>query len=211
VNPEICHIGTHNFRAVSTTPQTSETFCPEIVESYRDFEPPPNFKRSVEILLRYAPQKYLVGLATIVLTNRQGLTRNKRRQKVWSRNHKVRLAESLGSYYRATKSSPATVWLYVDNIVKSGIGWWNRVPLLRYVVVGQVLYHEIGHHIHAVHRPVYAEKESVAEDWGGTLTRRFFRKRFWYLYPFLMGVARLALLLRRSANQKARNSVQGPG
>lgn len=196
----------YNFRAVSITPQTSETFRPKIVESYRDFGPPPNFKRSVETLLRYVPQKYLVGLATIVLTNREGLTRNKRRQKVWSRSHKVRLAESLGSYSRATKSSPATVWLYVDNIVKSGIGWWNRVPVLRYVVVGQVLYHEIGHHIHAVHRPVHAEKEDVAENWGGALTKRFFRKRFWYLYPFLMGVARLALLLRKSGNPNAHQS-----
>jgi len=188
------------------TAQASETFRPEIVEAYRDFDPPPNFKRSVETLLNYVPQKYLVGLTTIVLTNREGLTRSKRRQKVRSRNHKVRLAESLGSYYRATKSTPATVWLYVDNIVKSGIGWWNRAPVLRYLVVGQVLYHEIGHHIHAVHRPEYAEKEDVAENWGGALTRRFFRQRFWYFYPFLMGVAKLALLLRSSGTSKTRHS-----
>ncbi len=96
----------------------------------------------METLLHYVPPKYLVGLKTIVLTNRAGLTSNERKQKVWSRNRKVRLAESLGSYSRASRSSPATVRLYVDNIVESGIAWWNRVPVLpRYVVAGRVLYH----------------------------------------------------------------------
>jgi hypothetical protein len=51
----------------------------------------------------------------------------------------------------------------VDNIVKAQPSWALHVPLLRYVTVGDVLYHEIGHHIHAVHRPVYDGKENVAE------------------------------------------------
>ena len=187
------------FQAVESIPQIFDSTCPTIVESYRDFEPPSKFKQSVETLLRYVPPKYLIGLKSIVLTNRAALSRNARRQKVWSRNRKVRHAESLGSYYRATKSSPATVWLYVDNIVEAGIGWLDRAPVLRYLVVGQVLYHEIGHHIHAVHRPVHAEKEDIAENWSGTLSRRFYRQRYWYVYPFLYGVARLALLLRKSA------------
>jgi len=89
------------------------------VESYRDFEPPSEFRRAVETLLSYVPPKYLVGLKTIVLTNRAGLTRNKRKQKVWSRNRKVLLADSLGSYSRAWKSSPATVWLYVIRRLKN--------------------------------------------------------------------------------------------
>jgi hypothetical protein len=89
-----------------------------------------------------------------------------------------RLAESLGSYSRAWKSSPATVWLYVDNIAKGAPPWVLVVPLLRYVVVGDVLYHEIGHHIHAVHRPVYDGKENVAEDWSRRLGRQFIRKRY---------------------------------
>ena len=63
-------------------PQDSESACPTIVESYRDFEPPASFKRTVKTLLNYIPPKYLIGLKTIVLTNRAGLASNKRKQKV---------------------------------------------------------------------------------------------------------------------------------
>jgi len=170
---------------VATIPAESEHNVPNIVESYRDFEPRSNFRHDVETLLRYVPPKYLVGLKTIVLTNRAGLTRDKRKQKVWSRNRKVRLAESLGSYSRAWKSSPATVWLYVDNIAEAEATWWNRVPLLRYMMPAEVLYHEIGHHIHAVHRPIHEGRETVAEDWSHKLWGRFCRKHYWYLFPFL--------------------------
>jgi hypothetical protein len=58
-----------------------EPNAPTIVESFRDFEPPSNFRRDVETLLRYVPPKYLVGLSTIVLTNCAALTRDKRKQK----------------------------------------------------------------------------------------------------------------------------------
>jgi hypothetical protein len=157
---------------------------PEIVENYRDFEPPANFRKLLEDLLDGAPSKYLVGLKTIVLTNQSALTRNQRRQKTWSRNRKIRLAEARGCYYRATRSSPATVWLYVDNILRSEKPWFRRLPLLRYYELGTVLYHEIGHHIHAVHRPVFEGKENVAEDWSKRLFGRFMRTRYWYLRPF---------------------------
>jgi hypothetical protein len=173
-----------------TSPIDSELIGPTIVESYRDFEPPSNFRQDVETLLRYVPPKYLVGLKTIILTNRAGLTRDKRKQKVWSRNRKLRVADSLGSYSRAQKSSPATVWLYVDNIVRSQDTWWKRAPLLRHLTSGDVLYHEIGHHIHTVHRPIHEGRENVAEDWSRKLKANFLRKHYWYLFPALYVLAR---------------------
>ena len=102
---------------------------PEVIESYRDYEPPAQIRKMVDNLLSYVPPKYLVGLKTIVLTNRSALTRDKRRQKIWSRGRKYCLAESLGSYSRAWKSSPAIVWLYVDNIVSPDPAWVLRTPL----------------------------------------------------------------------------------
>lgn len=164
---------------------------PAIVESYRDFLPPANFKKDVETLLRYVPSKYLVGLKTIVLTNRAGLTRNKRRQRVWTRNRMVRLADSLGSYSRASRRSPATVWLYVDNICGHEAKWFRWIPLLHYAASANVLYHEIGHHIHAVHRPIHDGREDVAEDWRRKLSRHFYRKHYWYLMPVLYPFARI--------------------
>lgn len=176
---------------MGTSPTVSKPTLPEIVESYREFEPPSGFRRTIETLLQYVPPKYLIGLKSVVLTNRAGLTRNKRKQKVWSRNRKVRLAEALGSYSHSSKSSPSTVWLYVDNIVETGFASWYRIPILRYVVACNVLYHEIGHHIHAVRRPIHEEKENVAEDWSSKLGGNFYRKHYWYIYPFLYVLARL--------------------
>ncbi len=173
-------------------PNQSERSGPAIVESYKDFEPPRDFKHSVETLLSYVPPKYLRGLKAVVLTNRAGLARNRRSQKVWSRNRKVRLTEAYGSYSRPQKSSPALVWLYVDKIDKAGARWWRWVPVLRYIVPGRVLYHEIGHHIHTVHRPIHEGREDVAEEWTTKLLANFMRKHYWYFSPLLMAVARIA-------------------
>jgi hypothetical protein len=170
---------------------------PEIVENYRDFEPPANFRRSLDELLDAVPTKYLVGLKTILLTNRTALTRDQRRQKTWSRNRKIRLADARGWYQGASRSSPASICLYVDNILQSEQPWMRRVPLLRYEALGTVLYHEIGHHIHAVHKPIFAGKENVAEDWSRKLFVRFLRLRYWYLKPLFYPPALIARLVRR--------------
>ena len=107
------------------------------------------------------------------------------------------MAESLGSYSRAWKSSPATVWLYVDNIVSADPAWVLRTPLLRYARLADVLYHEIGHHIHAVHRPVHEGKENVAEDWSRKLSGRFLRRHYWFLMPILYPLSFAVKLVRR--------------
>src|SRR5580693_3762752 len=97
------------------TPDASESAL-QIIENYRDYVPPAKLVRLVENLLASVPKKYLVGLRTIVLTNRSGLTKNQQRQKIWGRKGKSKLADARGAYYRATTSRPASVWLYVDNI-----------------------------------------------------------------------------------------------
>lgn len=153
----------------------------------------------MEELLDSVPVRYLKGLKSIVLSNQSALTRNQRRQKVWSRKRKHRLADARGAYYRPTSSSPAAVWLYVDNILKSSPAWTLRIPLLRYVELGEVLFHEVGHHIHAAHIPVYDGAENVAENWSRTLRRQFFRKHYWYLTPFRYPLLLLIRLARRVA------------
>ena len=195
-NDVLCWVNM-NLPAEMETAEKVPEVRPDIVESYRDFQPPGRLRKTVDDLVDAVPPKYLVGLIKIVLTNQAALTRDQRRKKVWSRRKMYRLAESLGSYSRAWKSSPATVWLYVDNIFKAAPSWVSRVPLLRHTIVGTVLYHEIGHHIHAVHRPVYDGKENVAEDWSRKLGRQFIRQRYWYLMPVLYPVSYLLNLGKR--------------
>ena len=106
-----------------------DTTGPRIVESYRDFKPPRGFKKKVELLLRYVPPKYLAGLDAIVLTNGAALNRDERPKKTWSRNRKVQTSKCLGLYRGKTRSTPASVWLYVDNIKKAGMGPLDGVPV----------------------------------------------------------------------------------
>jgi hypothetical protein len=182
---------------------------PEIIENYRNFDPPAKLRKLVEELLDCVPATYLRGLKKVVLTNQSALTRDQRRQKIWGRGRKYRLAEARGAYYQATSSSPATVWLYVDNILKSSPAWTLRIPLVRYVEFGEVLFHEIGHHIHAVHIPVYDGKENVAEDWSRKLRRQFFRKHYWYLVPFRYPLSLLLKLVLRIV-KALRGTTQRP-
>lgn len=175
--------------------RVDESVGPEIREFYRDYKPRLEVKEMVKELLATVPPEYLAGLKSIVLTNRSALSRDQHRQKIrqGGRNHE--LAKSLGAYYRATRSRPAMVWLFVDNVLDSVPLWCMRLPMIRYVLVGSVLYHEIGHHIHRTHKPIYKDRETVAEDWSSKLGFAFFRKHYWYLrpiFPLLAFVARKA-------------------
>jgi hypothetical protein len=51
------------------------------------------------------------------------------------------------------------------------------------MVLGEVLFHEIGHHIHYTQAPEFREREDVAEDWKKRLSKIYFRKRYWYFLP----------------------------
>jgi hypothetical protein len=52
---------------------------PEIIEAYRDYDPPCDVKRIMTLLLRYVPSENLVGLRSIVLTSSEGLSRDQLR------------------------------------------------------------------------------------------------------------------------------------
>jgi hypothetical protein len=167
-----------------TATETRQPTRPEIVENYRDFQPPRRIRKSLDTLLDAVPPKYLVGLQTILLTNQAAITKQGRRKRMWSRNHQVRPAQCSGTYH-GTKSSPATITLYIDNILQFEGPWMRLLPLTRYAALGTVLYHELGHHIHTLHRPVCKEKENVADDWSDKLYVDFLRVHYWYLRRFL--------------------------
>jgi hypothetical protein len=175
---------------------------PQIIENYRDFAPPRQVRPLIEDLLSTVPPHYLVGLKTVLLTNRNALTRDQRRQKVSGRKGKYSLAEARGAYYRPTRSSPAYVLLLIDNILSPWPSWILRVPYFRYMTLAEVLYHEIGHHIHALHQPVHDGKENVAEDWQRKLNRVFHRKRFWYLRPLIYPAGKIVRFILKSATYK---------
>ncbi|MGA2354269.1 MAG: hypothetical protein ABSG02_07225 [Terriglobales bacterium] len=161
---------------------------PRIIESYQDYKAPFDAARVARSLLQAVPKKYLVGLDSVVLLNEGGLSRRDRVGKVRSRKRKVDKSRIYGRYHYAWKGKPAWIEIRVDktfrNVTPKVCLW---IPFFREILLGNVLYHELGHHIDACIRPEYREKEDIAEDWKGRLTTNFLRTKYWYaVWPLVL-------------------------
>ena len=156
-----------------------------VIEAYRDYASPFNVAKTVRMLLGYVPAKYLAGLKTVVLMNKGAMSHDKRRRKLWSRGRKISMDRVLGTYHQAWKGDPAWIEIHVDRIISTLPGKSTKwvPPFLRTFAFAEVLYHEIGHHIHKTVRPEYREREDVADAWRDKLRRSFMRSRYWYLVP----------------------------
>jgi hypothetical protein len=153
----------------------------EIVESYRIWEPPTNAREAVISVLRSVPDEYLMGLNRIVLTDADGLNRARRRKKTRHRGETKNSREAIGIYHQAWQGQKAYIELFVDNIVAQCPKAMKISPL-RDLVFADVLFHEIGHHIHMTRTKVYREREEVADEWIHRLGAAYL-KRKWYLRP----------------------------
>ena len=174
---------------------------PKVIAAFPGYSPPFDPVPIVEKMLESIPPKYLVGLSEVVLTNSSGLSRKLRRSVTKSRNRKVRIVEARGLYRQAWNGKPAWVQIFVDNTLKHWEkSWWLRVPIMRDMLLGEVLFHEIGHHIHFTQRPEYKEREDVADDWKDKLQKNFLRTQ----YPWLKIISSaFHPLLKRYVKSKA--------
>jgi len=184
----------------------------EICESYRDFIPPSWVRGSVTRLINGVSEKYTGALHSITLTNTDGLNHNRRRQKTISRKRKVAVIECRGLYHQKWQGKPATIELFVDKIIHRWPLIVLRVPLFQDLLLADVLYHELGHHIHKTCAPEHQEREDVAEDWQKMLGRHYFRQNYKWIKPFrfiLKPIVALLLkivrLMQRKAKQKEVN------
>ena len=157
----------------------------DVVESYKDYAPPINAKAVVEGLIKRVPEKYIVGLKCVVLTNREHLSHDRRRGRTWFRGRKYRQADSLGLYHESWRGEPAWIEVFVDNLVDSWGADFLRIPFFRDLAFCDVVYHELGHHVHKAVRPEHREREDVAEDWRKRFTREYLRRKYWYLLPIM--------------------------
>jgi hypothetical protein len=178
----------------------------EIVEAYRDFAPPCNARAAVEDLLASVPLKYLGGLSRIVLTNTAALTGQRRRGWSWSRGRKARYGHVAGLYHHRSRADPAWIELFVDRIVEGVPVWALRFRLAR-LLFGSVLYHELGHHIQAQHRPEHREVEDVADEWKDRLGRNHVRQRHPIARVLLWVPARLGLRIMRWRREAGRSGL----
>jgi hypothetical protein len=128
-------------------------------------------------MLGTIPEKYLIGLGSVVLTNERALTGLCARSMTWSQGKKVSAAKARGLYHGAWRGDLAWIELRIDSIFPT-YPLRLRVALIREIQLGGVFFHELGHHIHAQHRPEFREKEDVAETWGKKAAGNYLWKRF---------------------------------
>jgi hypothetical protein len=177
----------------------------ELREFYKDYTPPCRVFRTVSKLLDRVPEQYLQGLDCVVLTNMSGQPRRSRLGKIPSSKGYVSKSRVLGLYHAAHRGKRAWIEIYVDRIAGRHKGHlW--VPFALEFAFGDVLLHEIGHHIHATVAREHSDKEDVAERWRkelwGTLARK--RNRFAWVAAklFVLQPVKLFLWLQRTRRRE---------
>jgi hypothetical protein len=136
-----------------------------ISEAFRDYQPPFDVARVGRKLLAVVPEKYLRELDCVVLTNQDALSRKERLGTLKSRKRKVQKSRVRGLYHPKWQGQPPWIEIRVDKTIRLVPRMLVWIPLLREISIGEVLYHELGHHIHACARPEHREKEDAADDW----------------------------------------------
>jgi len=176
-----------------------------ICESYKDFSPPSWIHRSVTRLIDGVPEKYLSGLHSVILTNIDGLNHHRRRHKTIYKKRNVSVNECRGLYHQERQGQSATIELFIDKIIYRWPALILKMPLSQDMLLADVLYHEIGHHIHKTRAPEHRERENVADDWGKKLGRLYFRQQYRWLKPFgfiLKPIVALLLKIIRLIQEK---------
>ena len=163
-----------------------------INEAFEDYQPPFNATKVVRKLLATVPSKYLLSLDCIVLTNQGALSRKQRIGKIRSRKKRVPAARVRGLYHGKWLGKPAWIEIRVDKSIESVRKPWIWIPLVQEFCLGQVLYHEIGHHIHSTAVPEFKEKEDVADNWRDKFNRSFYKTN----YRLLIWPARIIWKIR---------------
>jgi len=191
-----------------------------LIDNYKDYNPPSFIHDSIDRLLSGIPQKYLIGIKSIILTNSKALTSDDRK----SDNKKMKNGWMTLAFYSPAKkakpsnisfSKPAHISMYIDRILEKFPNYFLKLHFMQDVIIGAILYHEIGHHIHYSKIPEYQEREIVAKKWKKHLINRYLWKQYWYcmisIYP-LMKIAYYVLrkFIKKETNNKASGNQASP-
>jgi hypothetical protein len=156
-----------------------------IHENYGAYKPRIKARKIIANLLASVEPGYLRGLGSVVLSSQNQLSRAGRRKKFLSRGSKVPSAHVLGYYSQHWKGQPAFIEIYIDRILALYPAFLLRVPTIGFMLIGKVLFHELGHHLHATSHPEFKQKEDVADAWSKRLMKAAFHKRYRSFVPVL--------------------------
>ena len=151
----------------------------EIVESYNDYAPTFDIVPTIRRALNVVPERHLVGLDRIVLTNARGSSPSRRRQRAGSMKRNVVPKGCYGLY------KGDHIEIYIDNIVGQFENPDYMVRLLNLNEVVGELYYEIGRHIDKTERANDRTKEKVGNHYVQRFRRRYALRN---LHRSLLGV-----------------------
>jgi hypothetical protein len=181
----------------------SSPSLPVVIASFSGYTPPFDPVPIIERMLASVSPQHLIGLKSVVLTNSSGLPRKLRRAVTKLRKRKVRIVEARGLYHQEWHGQQAWIEIFVDNTLKlCERRWWTRLGFLREAEFADVLFHEIGHHIHYTTRPEYREKEDVADVWKVRLNNNYLRGHAKLLRAVFYPVRPLIEILRKGLGKR---------
>jgi hypothetical protein len=170
---------------------------PIITQRFSNFAPPHWLVPTVECLLSTVPPGHIQNVG-VVLTNAGAIGTGKTRR-VRGRKHARNSCR--GFYHHARDGCPAWVEVIVDNAVHDIPPLLRRVSITRELLLGSVLYHEIGHHLDATVGSPARTGEHAADAWSSRLMRQHIRHSHRIFRAFVL----LAKpLIRREAKKLAR-------
>jgi hypothetical protein len=167
-----------------------------IREGYGAYVAPKWVRPTVERLLSSLDSSHVTGLSGIVLTDAVQSTNG-------GQGNRSQRQVTLGKYYRRRNGEPAWIELTVDEILKQFRAPFDKLQYSRDLVIARVLYHELGHHLHATRRGIGRAPESSAEAWQTRLSRIHFS-------PLWLPQARTPVAATRSTNAKGLHSPPPP-
>ncbi len=158
---------------------------PKVVEDYREYRAPEWVRGVVECLLTTVPPGQLQQLGCVTLRDSAGMPSGKTRR---VRGRKHRVADCRGFYRGAFAGQSASIEIVVDNVLRNYPTLLLRFDLVREIVLGGVLYHEVGHHLDATIGAPAPGGEAAADAWSTRLLRSHILKE----HPWRRRLLRLA-------------------
>ncbi len=150
---------------------------PEIRQSFKSYQPPGGLIESMEKLLSILRADETNAIDAIVLTDAESIGKGRTRR---VRGRKYAQRDCLGFYHPAGRHNTA-----------SAQAW----PLVREILLGHTLYHEVGHHLQRTHHE--AGGETPAERWAKRLSRRFVEEHYRWLLLLARPIVSMYRLARR--------------
>lgn len=167
---------------------------------------PGDLRSQIEAALEVVPAHNLAGLGLILLRKSTDLGIRKSKQRIKTSRRGVGRSELLGYYQHGAKNRPAQIDLLVDNILDGWPRWVLFSSFVRETQVLPVLYHEIGHHIHAT-VSIPGNREKIADRFSKKFTSAYFKRRYrsWrWLLIAIRSLLRKYLALKAALSSRSR-------